>query len=281
VILPSIPRPIRWTLRKLYFLPAELSERLLGRQEDLVPPKSANFVGAVDTFRRSGDILVDRLVGVAGLTPDARVLDVGCGIGRLAVALTRFNNSAGSYEGLDIVPGGIQWCTEHITPRYPSFRFTLADIVNTEYNPHGRVRAAEYVFPYPDDSFDLVVLASVFTHMLPADVEHYIAEITRVLRFGGRCFATFFLINEDASRRMEAGEGALHFRHHLDPHWVINPRVPEFCVGYDEPHVRALYERYGLITRHTIYYGGWCGRPPFWYEESGLGDHDVVLGTKV
>lgn len=280
VILPAIPRPLRWSFRKLYLLPVELLECALGQQDDLVPPKSAIFVGAVDTFRRSGDILVDRLVSVAGLRPEARVLDVGCGIGRLAVSLTRFLDENGSYEGLDIVPSGIQWCADHISPRYPNFRFSLADVFNREYNPHGRLRAADYTFPYPDESFELVVLASVFTHMLPPDMERYVAEIARVLKAGGRCFATYFLINEDALQRMRAGEGAVRFTHHIEPHWVLNPRNPEFCVGYDEPYVRALFERHGLRTGGTIYYGGWCGRPPFWYEESGLGDHDVVVSTK-
>jgi ubiquinone/menaquinone biosynthesis C-methylase UbiE len=280
VILPALPRPVRWTLRRLYFLPADLIEKALGREDDLVPPKSEIFVGAVDTFRRSGDILLERLVDVAGLAPDARVLDIGCGIGRLAVPLTRFLAPTGAYEGLDIVPGGIRWCREHITRRYPNFRFTLADVYNKEYHPAGRQSASAYRFPYPDESFDLVVLISVFTHMLPADMEQYVAEIARVLKPGGRCFATYLLINEESLRLMASGAAALRYEHYLGPHWVLTPKVPEYSVAYDEPAVHACFERFGLGTKGTTYYGGWCGRPAFWFEESGLGDHDVVIGTK-
>ncbi len=253
---------------------------MAGTQDDLVPPKSEIFVGAVDTFRSSGDVLVERLVQVAGLTPTSRVLDVGCGIGRLAVALADFLGEDGAYDGLDIVPSGIEWCNGHIAARRANFRFTLADVFNKEYNPKGRVPPSAFAFPYADASFDVVVLASVFTHMLPEDMEHYVAEFARVLKPGGRCFATFFLINDDAQRRMEAGEGALRFRIHRTPAWIISAQVPEYGIGYDEPHVRALFERYGFSIDDGVYYGGWCGRAPFWYAESGLGDHDVIVATK-
>jgi SAM-dependent methyltransferase len=134
------------------------------------------FVGSVDNFEASGELLVRRLIEVAGLTPTSRVLDIGCGIGRLAVALTPYLDPQARYEGLDIVPSGIEWCTENITSRYPNFRFTLADVSNREYNPSGRLAPTEYRLPYADATFDLVVLTSVFTHMLPAEKEHYVTR---------------------------------------------------------------------------------------------------------
>ena len=280
VVLPALPRSVRWTLRRLYLLPADWLERALGTQDPLVPPKSAIFVGAVDTFRRSGDVLVDRLVRVAGLTPDAHVLDVGSGIGRLAVALTGYLTLAGAYEGLDIVVSGIEWCSENITPRFPNFHFTLADVYNQEYHPAGHQRAAEYTFPYPDATFDLVVLISVFTHMLPLDMDHYLAEIARVLKPGGRCVATYLLINDESLRLMAAGRAAIRYEHYVGPHWVLSRTVPEYSVAYDEAHVHACFARHGFVTEGTTYYGGWCGRRPFWFEEAGLGDHDLVIGTK-
>jgi len=45
----------------------------------------------------------------------------------------------------------------------------------------GTVAASEFVFPFADASFDFVSLASVFTHMLPVDLEHYAGQIARVL----------------------------------------------------------------------------------------------------
>lgn len=277
-ILPAIPRPIRWALRRLYFLPFDLADRLLGRDDDLSPPKSAIVTGSVEGFRASGERLVEMLRQLADLPPDTRVVDVGSGFGRLAVPLTRVLGPGGSYDGLDIGASGITWCNEKIAPRHPNFRFTLADVYNKEYNPSGRFPASEYRFPYEDDSVDLVVLVSVFTHMLAPEMEHYLSEIHRILVKGGRCFATYFLVNEESSALMESGAGSLRLRHRLGPAWVVNTTVPELSVGYDEAYARDLYVR--LFSDTTIHYGGWCGRPPLWAPESGLGDQDVIVATK-
>jgi SAM-dependent methyltransferase len=278
-ILPAIPRPIRWALRRIYFLPIDVLERVSGSKDPMTPPKSRIFTGGVEGFGRSGDRLVERLVEVTSLAPNSRILDVGSGIGRLAVPLTRYLDSAGSYEGLDIVPTGIQWCTENITPRHPNFRFTLADVYNSEYNPGGRLSASEYLFPYPDDHFDIAILLSVFTHMLPPDVERYASEISRVLVGGGQCVATSYLINDESLELMNSGRSSKRFRYHHPPYWLANAKVPEFSVAYDEEYVRELYETHGFAEPH-IHLGGWCGREPFWSKWSGPGDQDLVIAVK-
>jgi ubiquinone/menaquinone biosynthesis C-methylase UbiE len=279
-ILPAIPRPLRWTLRKAYFFPLDVVDRIRGRRQDMVPPKAEIFTGAVEGFCASGETLEQRLIDLGGLTRDSKVLDVGCGIGRLAVPLTRFLDETGSYEGLDIVPSGIAWCNDNIASKFKNFRFTLADVFNKEYNPGGHLRASEYTFPYDDETFDLIVLISVFTHMLPTDMENYVSEISRVLNRHGRCFATYFLINEESSRLMHSGASSLIFNHHPGPHWLVTQKTPELSVGYDEPYVRDLFESSGLSTNEGIHYGGWCGREPLWSAGSGLGDQDIVLAMK-
>src|SRR2546430_10400591 len=95
------------------------------------------------------------------------MLDVGSGSGRKTFLLTDYIHDPGCYERLDIVKAGIDWCTERITRRNPCFRFQLIDVYNRNYNPTGKHKAADYKFPFTRDSFDFVVLASVFTHMLP------------------------------------------------------------------------------------------------------------------
>ena len=176
VLMPAIPRRVRWSLRRLYFLLPDMIESALGKSDELIPPKSKIFVGTVD-FKEGAQEGIDRLIRMDVIAPESRVLDIGCGIGRLAIPLTRYLKS-GSYDGLDIVPSGIDWCNEHIAGKYPNFHFTLADVFNKEYNPGGHVSASDYTFPYPDDAFDLVLLISVFTHMLPEDTHRYIAEIS-------------------------------------------------------------------------------------------------------
>jgi len=85
----------------------------------------------------------------------------------------------------------IDWCRRKISSKYPNFHFQFADIFNGVYNPKGKIKPVEYKFPYENESFDFVFVKSVFTHMLPQDMEHYFSEIARVLRKDGRCLITF------------------------------------------------------------------------------------------
>ena len=124
------------------------------------------------------------------MTPSDRVLDVGCGAGRLAGPLTGYLDPSGSYEGFDSSAERIEWCNENIAPHHPGFRFPSRDVHNGQYNPEPRRRRASTPSRYGDGEFDVVVLTSVFTHMLPDDVAHYLDEIARVLKPGGRALIT-------------------------------------------------------------------------------------------
>ena len=75
--------------------------------------------------------------------------------------MTHFLDENGSYEGLDIVPDAIEWCTKHVVGPHGNVHFTVADVYNKEYNPKGRVQPANYRFPYAiDETFDVVALSS-------------------------------------------------------------------------------------------------------------------------
>jgi SAM-dependent methyltransferase len=275
-LLPALPRQVRWTLRKLYFLPFDTVDRVAGRATPLVPPKSKIFTGSVDDFVETGEKLVNQLVDLECMDLDAKVLDVGSGMGRLAVALIAYRADRGEYEGLEIVSSAVTWCKRTISADHPSYRFTHADIYNKEYNPRGRLSASTYRFPFDDDTFDVVVLVSVFTHMLPADMEHYVSEIARVTTPGGKCYVTFHLLDDESKRCMDAGESESRFDR-IAEHWIVDAKVPELAVAYEEAYVRSLFERYGQSCE--VHYGWWSGRsthpedPPRW-------DQDVVLVTK-
>ncbi len=184
IIKQSMPRPIKSIMQKIYYFPADTIDSLLGRRDELTPPKGINFAGAGD-FKEIGGEFLQYFIELGELKPNGKVLDVGCGIGRMAVPLTNYLTDGGTYEGFDIVADGINWCRKEISPKYPNFHFQSADIYNKEYNPKGKYKASEYKFPYGDESFDFVFLTSVFTHTLPNDMENYFSEIARVLKRGG------------------------------------------------------------------------------------------------
>jgi SAM-dependent methyltransferase len=242
-------------------------DAVLRRRDPLTPPRRLGFVGSGD-FRTAGDEFRELFVSLGGLSPDEDVLDVGSGVGRGAIGLTGWLR--GRYEGIDVVRRGIEWCAAAITPRYPNFHFQVADVYNRHYNPVGRSPAGEYRFPFEDDSFDFVLLTSVFTHLLPADRDNYISEIARVLRPSGRCFATFFLLNGEARRSLEDAGGPLNFRFSRQGYWTDNEHIPEAAVAYEEADVRDELERNGLRIR-SVRYGVWSGR------SDGIGWQDIVV----
>jgi SAM-dependent methyltransferase len=225
-------------------------------------PESSAYVGGGD-FIAIGNALYEQLKALCGLKPDESVLDVGCGIGRVAVPLTGYLDNRGSYEGFDIVRHGIEWCKTNISSKYPNFNFKWAGIYNKFYNPEGKMKASDFKFPYKDETFDLVFLTSVFTHMLPADVEHYLDEISRVLKKDGRCMITFFLLNTESERMMTSDTSAINFKYEHGVYKCENEDAAESAIAFNEDYVKSAFTRVKLGIREPVFYGNWCGRTNF------------------
>lgn len=225
----------------------------------LPPPEDRERVGGGD-FAAIGREFLGHLRAIAGLRPEESVLDAGCGYGRTAAPLTAYLDAEGRYAGFDVSRPAVDWCVREISSRFGRFRFDWADVHNGRYHPRGKVRASDYVFPYPDASFDVALSASVFTHMLPRDMEHYVAELARVLRPGGRCLATYFLLGGGARGRVPAG---LDFRYAAAGCALIDPTRPEAAVAYEEGSLRVIFARHGFALQEPVRYGSWSGRRPF------------------
>ena len=196
-----------------------------------------------------------------GLQPNHHILDIGCGCGRIARPLASYLSS-GRYDGLDIAYSPINWCLSAFRD-YPHFHFHHSDIASAPYNATGVVSAANYGFPFPDRVFDFVFLGSVFTHMLPEGLANYLREIARVLRPAGKCFATFFLLDDEALTNVAAKRTTPDFAHPLysAPCRVEVPHIPEAAIAYDEDFVKTLYRESGL-TILELAHGSW-GRGQF------------------
>jgi ubiquinone/menaquinone biosynthesis C-methylase UbiE len=271
-----IPLPVKQRIKKIRNRLANRHRtRLFRALAPLVPGVEDMFDGpqSMEEFKRNGDEFLEIYTQVCGLQPDEKMLDVGCGIGRKTLPLTQYLNENAVYEGIDITKMGIDWCRERITPRYPNFHFQHIDVYNKHYNPSGKVQPSQYKFPYADEFFTFVMLGSVFTHMSPDDVENYLSEVYRVLRKGGRCLITYFLLNEESLRRIEVGESTLDLGYVSDKYRTISLDVPEQAIAFDEGWIRDLYGKLGLgITR--IDYGSWCARARYHSYQ------DLILGKK-
>ena len=120
------------------------------------------------------------------------------------------------------------------------------DIRNERYNPKGAVTLREgWKFPYEPDSFDLIFLYSVFTHLDLDSACTYLADFPRILAPGGNVVLTAY-VEEDV------------------PNIVVNPEDyrprtsgPLHRVRYERQYFANLVEQRGLRVEDTEHEEGY------------------------
>jgi len=237
------------------------------------PDNLANLVGIAPNFEKAGNEFFSYFLDLGQLKPNHSFLDVGCGVGRMAIPLISYLKS-GNFEGFDILPDAIEWCKNNIEPKYPNFHFILVDIYNKHFNPNGKLKASEFKFPYHSDTFDFVSLSSVLTHLLPMDMENYLSETVRVLKRNGRCLITYFLINDESITNIENHTAMYDFKDSMKGYRTIDKNDPERAIGYNEVLVKQLYKKHNLQIIGPIHYGQWARRKKF------LSGQDIIIAVK-
>ena len=253
-----LPVPIRLFARRLYYLPIDIFDSITGNRPAGVPPRGKIFIGPGD-YVKLGEKFLEYFRELCGLKPEHAVLDIGCGIGRMALPLTHFLNEKGSYDGFDIVKSGIDWCNKHIASKHPNFRFHYTGLYNQLYNTSDKVDAGNFIFPYNTNQFDFVFLTSVFTHMMPAEVENYINEIGRVMKPGASSLMSFFIVNCESEDLMIKQPTHMNFPINKGFYRLHSSQVDTANVAYDEEWLLEKIEKAGL-KMEEIKYGQWCGR---------------------
>lgn len=113
------------------------------------------------------------------LTPEHRVLDIGCGRGLLTVEVAR-RLGAGVAIGVDL------WREDADPSAVPTVLWDNASIEGVDDRVEVAVGDARSL-PVPDESFDVVVSASTFRGLGDAETRaQAIGEAARVVRPGGR-----------------------------------------------------------------------------------------------
>jgi len=232
------------------------------------PDPDSVFVGDGD-FKAVGAEFLGHFIRMGGVRPESRVLDIGCGIGRMAVPLTQYLDfEKGHYSGIDPVEGGIAWCRRVITAAYPNFAFQRVDIAHDLYNPKGKISGKALKLPYADRHFDFVIMTSIVTHLPPDEVLVYLSEIGRVLKPGGRLFMTAFAVDPFAAAN-ETGrrDPRLPFSREGDgPCWFVPDLPPLAAVGFDDGFLDAALGRAGLTTTLKSL-GSWRGQAADHYQD--------------
>lgn len=158
----------------------------------------------------------NRLIRNCGLNKDSSVLDIGCGQGRLAYGIHKVLGTVEKYVGIDVNLKSVKHCKEEIESKLPNFRFIHLDLKNKRYNPKGSIIKSGFRLPLEDESFDVINLYSVFTHMMTDAVKKYINEIHRMLKVGGKAFFTIFVHTKKKTKTVKDSRPLYRVYHNID-----------------------------------------------------------------
>lgn len=247
-------------------------------KDDLIPPRERlpPYARRGD-FKQKGEEFLRACVERGGLKPGDRILDLGCGVGRFAVALTEFLDDEGIYVGIDVSARATRLAREWIGTKDPRFRFRRVAAYNGMYNQGGKLEARDYRFPFRDASFDFVFSNSLFTHLLPDATINYLHEIARVLRPGGRTLNSLFLLNKEVRRLIDTGKCPTPLPNDMGVYRTKHTDRPEAFVAYEEDFLTKVHQDAGLSILRPIRYGKWCGRSK---QDEGFGEKDLVTARK-
>jgi ubiquinone/menaquinone biosynthesis C-methylase UbiE len=233
----------------------------------------SNIAGEFDAI---GHGLVREMINDGLLKPDYQVLDVGCGLGRLARALTEFLSAKGTYSGIDVNESSIDWCQANYVG-YRNFTFVHADVYNAHYNKDATTRADDYVFPFEGKRFDFIFSTSLFTHMLLDGADNYLKEMARVLRPGGAMWNTFMLLDEVSEPLIlwfTPQRPNVALPHSVKGGRIALPHDPEALSGLYTERVKEIHARHGLSVKE-IRNGPWSART----DNLRASYQDVVIAT--
>lgn len=264
---------LRLGVRRIFYFPTDMVNSFRSNKKGLMPPKGMIFTGSGD-FIEQGEAFLKYFIDLGNLKPDHSVLDIGSGIGRMAIPLTKYLSEKGKYEGFDIVKKGIKWCQKKITSKFPNFNFKYINLKNSLYNLSTDQDASQIKFPYKDNYFDFAFLISVFTHMLPSDVENYLKEINRVLKNSGVCFATFFLLNQESEKHLKLNKD-FKFSFDKGNYSLMDEKVPEANVAYKYDYLQSALNNSGLKIK-SDHMGYWSGRS----KSDSLDFQDILILEK-
>lgn len=138
--------------------PAYLRIRVHG-SDDLA---SFHYVGKVIAFNLERAIRLERI----RIPKRSRILDFGCGCGRVLYWLRRFYPSV-TFYGTDTDEEALSWCQDHLSSR-----------------GHFVGNGAAPPLPFEEQFFDLVYSISVFTHLSEALQFCWLEELKRVTKPG-------------------------------------------------------------------------------------------------
>jgi ubiquinone/menaquinone biosynthesis C-methylase UbiE len=160
-----------------------------------------------ETFELVG-LLELGLLQMEGLKPDHTLVDIGCGVGRLAQFVIGELES-GRYVGTDLSP--------------TMLRRAAACIAETQPDSSCHVelqRQRTHSIEMDDGSVDFLCAFSVFTHVEHEDAYLQLVDAMRVCKPGGRMLFSCLPLDQRGARKIFLESAS----HNVQARWLIGPR---------------------------------------------------------
>jgi ubiquinone/menaquinone biosynthesis C-methylase UbiE len=163
---------------------------------------------------------------------EKKILDWGCGPGRLIRHMPDISNNQSDFYGTDYNEGSIQWCKNTIK--------------NVNFN-HNNLEAK---LPYEDKKFDAIYGISIFTHLSKEMHFNWLKELKRVLKPEGILLITTqgenFKPKLTVEERKKFDEGKL----------IVRGKVKEghrtYSTFHPDPFLRLLFEDLDVLEKIII-----------------------------
>lgn len=220
------------------------------------------YASFADHFAASRSVSDPALTSILPYLPSgARILDVGCGNGRLAWLLDR-ERPGSRYLGVDAIPELIEEArSEALRLSHTEARFQVLDISDADWTK-------KLVQLSPSDprrqGFDCAVALAVLHHIPGFDLRaQVLRDIVSLLRAEGCVIAsTWRFLAHERMRRKIVDWGAVGIDgDEVEPgdfllDWKRGGRGLRYCHLVDEDEMEALAAASGLVVRETFRAGG-------------------------
>ena len=244
--------------------PLDYSFRVINQIGQYPPLHLRRHVGGMSAgFNGASYELVAYLRLLAQLRDGDRLWDLACGCGLLELALNDLGWQ-GQLIGSDIHKPSIDWAQKHLGTRFGGHKFIHMDIYSAAYYPKGKLNAQEWFDSFVEKDFDVVVAKSLFTHLLPEEVDIYLRGIADRLRIGGKALLTFFILNEEQQRLAALGKNRMLFHPYSEDKRcaVYRPQAPTAAVAYEQNYLEKRFRDVGFkVEGWSRYHGAWTGGP--------------------
>jgi SAM-dependent methyltransferase len=240
-------------------------------EPNLVPPPElmrAEGVATLEEWFRRGEEWGTLLRAYGNLSAAKAVLEIGCGLGDVALALRDVLPQSSTYDGIDADRGKVEFLGSTLGNAYSNFRFAQAD------------NADQHRLPYDNAAFDVIFAVSAFTHLLPPAAATVLAEMKRVLAPSGQIVLGMMLLDHYEPGRPRPATFQSE-RYNVD-HRFGDPSREEFRVGdthnptdvtaYASTYLAQLAGEAGLRLAHHPIPGQWSASTPEW-----VGRLDLVV----